>query len=159
MRAVRQESNSHKTGSEKWWETVNSITSRTKLNIPASGKIDQNDINVLFQKINIDCNYKCPNPCEIPEGMRIPSLSTNMVQQFLDKLQLIDKLSKVRLYLLSKVEEGNETISLSNSEEELPPAFDIQHNEAHLSSSLLGSSSERRKIREQQEKEFHESLL
>ena len=87
MRAVRQESNSHKTGSEKWRETVNSITSRTKLNIPVSGKIDKNDINVHFQKINIDCNYKCPDPCEIPEGTRIPSLSTNMVQQFLDKLR------------------------------------------------------------------------
>mgnify|MGYP002803975490 FL=1 len=69
------------------------------------------------------------------------------------------KLSKVRLYLLSKVEEGNETISLSDSEEELPPAFDIQHDEAHSSSSLLGSSSERKKIREEQDKEFHESLL
>ena len=87
MRAVRQESNSNKTGSKKWWETVNSITSRTKLNIPVSGKIDPNDINVHFQKINTDCNYKRPDPCEIPEGKRIPSLSTNMVRQFLDKLR------------------------------------------------------------------------
>ena len=58
------------------------------------------------------------------------------------------KLSKVRLYLLSKVEEGNETISLSDSDEELPPAFEIQNDEAQSSSTLLGSSSERKKIRE-----------
>ena len=29
MQAVRQESNNHKTGSKKWWDTVNRITSRT----------------------------------------------------------------------------------------------------------------------------------
>ena len=68
------------------------------------------------------------------------------------------KLSKVRLYLLSKVEEGNETISLSDSDEELPPAFEIQNDEAQSSSTLLGSSSERKKIREHQDEEFHESL-
>ena len=50
------------------------------------------------------------------------------------------KLSKVRLYLLSKVEEGDETISLSDSDEELPRAFEIQHDEAQSSSTLLGSS-------------------
>ena len=36
------------------------------------------------------------------------------------------KLSKVRLYLLSKVEEGNETISLRDSDVELPRAFELQ---------------------------------
>ena len=87
MRAVRQESNNHKTGSKKWWDTVNRITSRTKLNIPVSTQIDPSDINVYFQKINTDCNYKPPDLCEIPEGTRIPSLSTDMVRQFLDNLR------------------------------------------------------------------------
>ena len=50
MRAVRQESNNHKTGSKKWWDTVNRITSRTKHNIPVSTQIDPSNINVYFQK-------------------------------------------------------------------------------------------------------------
>ena len=87
MRAVRQESNNHKTGSKKWWDTVNRITSRTKHNIQVSTQIDPSDINVYFQKINTDCNYKSPDFCEIPEGTRIPSLSTDMVRQFLDNLR------------------------------------------------------------------------
>ena len=58
--------------------------SRTKHNIPVSTQIDPSDINVHFQKINTDCNYKSPDLCEIPEGTRIPSLSTDMVRQFLD---------------------------------------------------------------------------
>ena len=87
MRAVRQESNNHKTGSKKWWDTVNRITSRTKLNNPVSTQIDPRDIKVHFQKINTDSNYRPPDLCEIPEGTRIPSLSTDMVGQFLDNLR------------------------------------------------------------------------
>ena len=49
-----------------------------------SAQIDPNDINV--QKINTDCNSKFPD-LQIPKGTRIPSLSTNMIGQFLDKLQ------------------------------------------------------------------------
>ena len=87
MRAVRQESNNHQTGSKKWWDTINRIKSRTKHNIPVSTQIDPSDINVYFQKINTDGNYKPPDFCEIPEGARIPSLSTDMVRQFLDNLR------------------------------------------------------------------------
>ena len=85
MRVVRQEHKNHKMGSKKWWETVNSITSRTKSNIPVSAQIDPNDINVHFQKINTDCDYKPPNLCEISESTRIPTLSTNIVRQLLEK--------------------------------------------------------------------------
>jgi hypothetical protein len=35
------------------------------------------------------------------------------------------KLSKVRIYLLSKLEKGNERVSLSDSENELPSAFEL----------------------------------
>jgi hypothetical protein len=35
------------------------------------------------------------------------------------------KLSKVRIYLLSKLEEGNERVSLSDSEDELPSTFEL----------------------------------
>ena len=69
------------------------------------------------------------------------------------------KLSKVRIYLLSKVEEGNRTISLSDSEDDLPIAFASRNEEAQSSSILLGSSSEIKNILEQQDKEFRESLL
>ena len=87
MRAVRQESNNHITGSKKWWDTVNRITSRTKLNISLSTQLDSSDINAHFQKTNTDCNYKPSDLCEIPEGTRIPSLSINMVRQLLDNLR------------------------------------------------------------------------
>ena len=50
MRAVRQESNNHITGSKKWWDTVNRITSRTKLNISLSTQLDSSDINAHFKK-------------------------------------------------------------------------------------------------------------
>ena len=69
------------------------------------------------------------------------------------------KLSKVRMYLFSKVEEGNETISLSDSEEDLPTAFESRNEGAQSSSILLGSSSERKNFGEQQDKKFRESLL
>ena len=69
------------------------------------------------------------------------------------------KLSKVQVYLLSKVEEGNKAISLSDSEDNLPIAFESQNEEAQSSSILLGSSSERKNILEQQDKEFFKSLL
>jgi hypothetical protein len=64
-----------------------SITSRTKNNISVSALIDPNDINVHFKYINTDCNYKAPDLCVIPEGTKIPTLSINMVEQFLQKQQ------------------------------------------------------------------------
>ncbi|CAB4007487.1 Hypothetical predicted protein [Paramuricea clavata] len=75
------------------------------------------------------------------------------------------KLSKARIYLLSKLEEGNERVSLSNSEDELPsafelpPAFDSPDHECQSSAILLGSSLERSRLREQQDAEFRESLF
>ena len=56
------------------------------------------------------------------------------------------KLSKVQMYLFLKVEEGNETISLSDSEEDLPlrTAFESRNERAQSSSILLGSSSEKK---------------
>ena len=86
-RAVRQEYNNDKTGSKKWWETVNSIASRTRNNISVSALIDPNDINVHLKNINTDCNYKAPDLCVIPEGTKIPTLSINMVEQFLQRQQ------------------------------------------------------------------------
>jgi hypothetical protein len=59
-------------------------------------------------------------------------------------------LSKVRLYLLSKSEEMNESVSLSDSEDELPPAFGILDDEPQSSNTLLGSSVERSSLREEQ---------
>ena len=66
---------------------LNRITSRTKLNIPVNTQIDPSDINVHFQKISIDCNYKPLDLFEISEGTRIPCLSTNMVRQFLENIR------------------------------------------------------------------------
>ena len=85
--AVRQESNNHKTGPKKWWDTINRITSRAKLNIPVSTQINPSDINVHFPKISTDCNYKPLDLFEISEGTRIPCLSTNMIRQFLENLR------------------------------------------------------------------------
>ena len=40
-----------------------------------------------MSKINTDCKYIPPDLCEIPEGTRIRSLSTNMDRRFLDNLR------------------------------------------------------------------------
>ena len=69
------------------------------------------------------------------------------------------KLSKVRLYLLSMSEEMNESVSLSDSEDELPPAFGILDDEPQSSNTLLGSSVQRSGLREEQDAEFRESLF
>lgn len=70
------------------------------------------------------------------------------------------KLSKVRLYLFSKSErDENERISSSDSEAELPPAFEIVDDGSQSSGILIGSSKERSSLREQQDVEFRESLF
>ena len=44
-----------------------------------------NAINVYFQSINTDPNYSAPQLLEIPKGTRIPSLSIDIVHNFLRK--------------------------------------------------------------------------
>lgn len=67
------------------------------------------------------------------------------------------KLSKVRMYLLSKVEKESETLSLSDSEDDPPIALDSPNEEGQSSSILIGSSCERKNIRDEQD-EFRETL-
>ena len=52
MYAVQCENNRNKTGSKKWWGTVNSITSKKLHDIPISNFIDPRIVNVHFQNIN-----------------------------------------------------------------------------------------------------------
>ena len=67
----------------------------------------------------------------------------------------LHKLSKVRLYLLTKSVDDIENIfESSDSEEELRPAF---HEHGHTSS-LIGSVSERSNLRQQQDVEYLQSL-
>ena len=76
----------HKTGTKKWWNNVNNITGRKEKNsVPVSSLIDPNVINAYFQTINTDPNYSAPQLLEIPEGIRIPFLSIDIVYNFLRK--------------------------------------------------------------------------
>ena len=85
LNAVQCENRTQKTGTKKWWKNVNNITGRKDKNLPISSLIDPNEINTYFQNINIDPNYLAPVPLEIPEGTRIPLLSTSEVYNFLRK--------------------------------------------------------------------------
>ena len=85
LNAVQCENRTQKTGANKWWKNVNNITGRKDKNLPISSLIDPNEINTYFQNINIDPNYSAPVPLEIPEGTRIPLLSTSEVYNFLRK--------------------------------------------------------------------------
>ena len=85
MNAVQCENRTQKTGTKKWWKNVNNITGRKDKNLPISSLMDPNEINTYFQNINIDPNYSAPVPLEIPEGTRIPLLSTSEVYNFLRK--------------------------------------------------------------------------
>ena len=85
LNAVQCENRTQKTGTKKWWENVNNITRRKDKNLPISSLIDANEINAYFQNININPNYSAPVPLQIPEGTRIPLLSTCEVYGFLRK--------------------------------------------------------------------------
>ena len=85
LNAVQCENQTQKTGTKKWWENVNNITGRKDKNLPISSLIEPNEIYTYFLNINIDPNYSAPVPLEIPQGTRIPLLSTSEVYNFLRK--------------------------------------------------------------------------
>ena len=85
LNAVQCENRTQKTGTKKWWKNVNNITGKKGKNLPISSLIEPNEINTFFQNINIDPNYSAPVLLEIPQGTRIPSLSTSEVYNFLRK--------------------------------------------------------------------------
>jgi hypothetical protein len=60
---------------------MNSITGRNNRSLSVSAAFDPSEINVYFQSINSDPNYTTPEPLEIPDGTRIPSLSIYTVLQ------------------------------------------------------------------------------
>ena len=84
LSAVKQEFSNQKTGSKSWWSNVNSITSRKKKqDVSVSASLNPHEINKYFQSVNTDPNYTTPEPLQIPEGTRIPSLSIHEVQHLL----------------------------------------------------------------------------
>jgi hypothetical protein len=84
LSAVKQEFGKQKTGSKSWWSNVNSITSRKKKqDVSLSASLDPREINKYFQSVNTDPNYTTPEPLQISEGTRIPSLSIHEVQHLL----------------------------------------------------------------------------
>lgn len=68
------------------------------------------------------------------------------------------KLSKVKFHLLSIRLEANDIIPVSDSEDELPFMFESPCDSPSASSSLIGSSEERKCWREQQDAEYLASL-
>ena len=84
LNAVKQEFGNQKTGSKSWWSNVNSITSRKKKqDVSVSASLNPREINKYFQSVNTDPNYTTPEPLQISEGTRIPSLSIHEVQHLL----------------------------------------------------------------------------
>ena len=73
----------HPRAAKKWWATVNSMTGRKDSSVPISTILDPDDINRYFQEINTDADYSAPDPVPIPDGTRVPVLSTFTEQKFL----------------------------------------------------------------------------
>ena len=78
---------SEKHGSKKWWNKVNNMTGRIGNILPISTIIDPDVINTYFQSINTDPEYIAPQLQSIPKDTRVPSLSIDMVYNFLRKLK------------------------------------------------------------------------
>ena len=78
---------SEKHGSKKWWNKVNNMTGRIGNILPISSITDPDVINTYFQSINTDPEYIAPQLQCIPKDTRIPSLSIDMVYNFLRKLK------------------------------------------------------------------------
>ena len=87
LNAVKQENKNQKTGSKQWWSNVNSITGRNNRSRSVSAAFDPSEINVYFQSINSDPQYAAPEPVEIPDGTRVPSLSINTTLHLLQNLK------------------------------------------------------------------------
>jgi hypothetical protein len=87
LNAVKQENKNRKTGSKQWWSNVNSITERNNRSRSGSAVFDPSEINVYFQSINSESQYTAPEPVEIPDGTRVPSLSINTILQLLQNLK------------------------------------------------------------------------
>ena len=83
VNAVKNEKN----GSKKWWSKVNSMTGRKGNTLPVSSITEPSVINTYFQGINTDPEYTAPQLLSIPKDTRIPSLSLDMVHNFLRKLK------------------------------------------------------------------------
>ena len=76
-----------KNRSRKWWSKVNSMNGRKGNTLPVSSIIEPSVINTYFQGINTDPEYTAPQLLSIPKDTRIPSLSLDMVHNFLRKLE------------------------------------------------------------------------
>lgn len=120
--------------------TRNELISQMELMFFPDGKSVFGDISTMRVSLG---NFKCDEVLD---------------QDFtLSKYISRHKLSKVRLYLLTKSEEGR-IISVFESDEEFPPAFDSPCDNPDGTTSLIGSSVERSSLRMQQDVEFAESL-
>ena len=100
LNAVQCENRTQKTGTKKWWENVNNITGRK--NLPISSLIEPNEINT-YLLASCTTNYSAPVPLEIPQGTRIPSLSTSEVYNFLRKQTFIIWLGRPATLVLENV--------------------------------------------------------
>ena len=68
---------------KKWWNKVNNMTGRIGNILPISSIIDPDVINTYFQSINTDPEYIAPQLQSMPKDTRIPSLSIDIVYNFL----------------------------------------------------------------------------
>jgi hypothetical protein len=87
LKAVKHDINKKDKGYKPWWGIVNSITGRKSSHVSISSIINPDEINSYFCDINTDPNYSDPETLTIPDGTKIPEVSSHTVCKFLLNLK------------------------------------------------------------------------
>ena len=85
--AVKNDISEKDKGSKSWWGIVNSITGRKSTHVSISSIVSPDKINDYFCSINTDPNYIDPEILSIPDGTRIPEVTSLTVCNFLLNLK------------------------------------------------------------------------
>ena len=80
---MKNDINDKDKGSKSWWSIVNSITGRKSTHVSISCIVSPDEINDYFCTINTDPNYIDPEILSIPDGTRIPEVTSLTVCNFL----------------------------------------------------------------------------
>ena len=85
--AVKNRINDKDIGSKSWWSIVNSITGWKSTHLSISSIVNPDEINDYFCTINTDPDYIHPGIRSIPDGTRIPEVTSLTFCNFLLKLK------------------------------------------------------------------------
>ena len=85
--AVKNRINDKDIGSKSWWSIVNSITGWKSTHVSISSIVNPDEINDYFCTINTDPDYIDPEILSIPDGTRIPEVTSLTFFNFLLNLK------------------------------------------------------------------------